>query len=164
METAAVEEKTRMFYPHEGVVWDTYVWLADGRDIPIEELVGSTRKVFAMAPDGRIVTATTQRIWPQGIRPVWWVKLASGRSLTVTPGHRFYTELGWQRLADIAVGERLRALTTLADTEETSELCWDPIECNERAGEAEVFDLTVPGVQSWFSGGVVSHASRQDAE
>jgi replicative DNA helicase len=121
--------------------------------------VGSTRKVFAMAADGLIVTATTERIGSQGIQPVRWMGLASGRSLTVTPGHRFYTALGWQRVADIPVGERLRVLTSLADTEETTELFWDLIECNQRAGEAEVFDLTVPGPRSWFSNGVVSHNS-----
>ncbi len=143
----------------EGVVGATSVWLADGRDIPIEELAGSTRNVFALASGGRIVTATTERIGSQGIRPVRWVQLASGRSLTVTPNHRFYTTLGWQRVADIPVGERLRVLTSLMDTEETTELFWDRIECNQRAGEAEVFDLAVPGPRSWFSNGVVSHNS-----
>ncbi len=145
--------------PRDGVVGGTWVWLADGRAIPIEELVGSTRNVFSMAPDGQIVTATTERIWSLGIRPVWSACLASGRSLTATPGHRFFTAVGWQRLADIPVGERLRVLTSLADTDETTELFWDPIACIGRAGEAEVFGLAVPGPRSWFAGGVVSDSS-----
>jgi replicative DNA helicase len=146
----------------EGVVGETSVWLADGRDIPIEELVGSTRKVFAMAPDGLIVTAKTERIGSQGIRPVRWVKLASGRSLTVTPCHRFFTERGWQPLADIRVGERLRVLTSGMEPDESEPLFWDRIDHLESAGEAEVFDLTVPEPGSWFSGGVVSHNSGAD--
>jgi len=167
MERAAGREETALSDLREGVVGETSVWLADGRHIPIEELVGSTRRVFAMAADGRIVIATTERIGSQGTQSVRWVGLASGRSLTVTPGHRFYTALGWQRVADIPVGERLRVLTSLCDTEETTELFWDRIEFNQRAGEAEVFDLTVPGPRSWFSNGVVSHNScaiEQDAD
>jgi replicative DNA helicase len=143
----------------EGVVGDTWVWLADGRGIPIEELVGSTRNVFAMAPDGRIVTATTERIWSLGIRPVRDVCLASGRSMAVTPGHRFLTALGWKRVADIREGERLPVLTSPADPDETTELFWDPITCVGHAGEAEVFGLTVSAPRSWFAGGVVSHSA-----
>jgi replicative DNA helicase len=151
-----VEKEPVMPDLRDGVVGETSVWLADGRDIPIEELVGSTRKVFAMAPDGQIVISTSERIWSQGIRPVWRVSLASGRSLTVTHGHRFYIERGWQPLADIQVGERLRVLTSLTDPDETAPLFWDRIEHLTAAGEAEVFDITVPGPESWFSGGVVS--------
>jgi replicative DNA helicase len=141
------------------VVGDTSVWLADGRDIPIRELVGSTRAVFAMAPDGQIVTATAERIGPKGIRPVWWVSLASGRSLTVTPDHCFYTERGWHALADIRVGDRLRVLTSAADPYETEPLFWDRIEHLETAGEAQVYDMTVSAPESWFADTVVSRHS-----
>jgi replicative DNA helicase len=154
-----VEKEPVMSDLREGVVGDTSVWLADGRHIPIQELVGSMRAVFAMTPDGQIVTATTERIGSRGIRPVWWVSLASGRSLNVTPGHRFYTERGWQALADIRVGDRLRVLTSLADPDETAPLFWDRIGHLTAAGEAEVFDIKVPGPESWFAGGVVSHDS-----
>jgi replicative DNA helicase len=84
--------------------------------------------------------------------------LASGRSLTVTPGHRFYTERGWQAVADICVGERLRVVTSAADPDETAPLFWDRIAHLKPAGEAEVYDLTVAGPQSWFADTVVSHS------
>lgn len=49
----------------------------------------------------------------------------------------------------------------------TNDLFWDRIVHLEPAGEAEVFDLTVPGPASWLSDGIVSHNSgaiEQDAD
>ncbi len=112
-----------------------------------------------MAADGEIVTATAERIGSRGIRPVCWISLASGLSLTVTPGHRFYTERGWHALADIRVGERLRVLTSGMDPDETAPLFWDRIENSQAAGEAEVFGLTVSGPESGFADRVVRHHS-----
>ena len=53
----------------ECLAGETFLWRADGRQIPIKELAGSTRKVFSMASYGLIVTATTERILSQGIQP-----------------------------------------------------------------------------------------------
>ncbi len=48
-------------------------------------------------------------------------------------------------------------MTFLVDPDDTTPLFWDPIEHLKTAGEAEVFDLTVPGPESWFADRVVSH-------
>ena len=48
-----------------------------------------------------------------------------------------------------------------------SDLFWDRIVAVEPDGEAEVFDLTVPGPASWLADGIVSHNSgaiEQDAD
>jgi replicative DNA helicase len=48
-----------------------------------------------------------------------------------------------------------------------SDLFWDRIVAIEPAGEAEVFDLTVPGPASWLADGIVTHNSgaiEQDAD
>jgi replicative DNA helicase len=48
-----------------------------------------------------------------------------------------------------------------------SELFWDRVVSVEPDGEAEVFDLTVPGPSSWLADGIVSHNSgaiEQDAD
>jgi replicative DNA helicase len=44
---------------------------------------------------------------------------------------------------------------------------WDPVVRIEPAGEEEVYDLTVPGIESWLADGIVSHNSgaiEQDAD
>lgn len=49
----------------------------------------------------------------------------------------------------------------------TNDLFWDRIVSIESIGQAEVFDLTVPGPESWLSDGIVSHNSgaiEQDAD
>ena len=38
---------------------------------------------------------------------------------------------------------------------------WDKVVAIEPAGEAEVFDLTVPGPSSWLADGIVTHNSGQ---
>jgi len=48
-----------------------------------------------------------------------------------------------------------------------SELFWDRVVAIEPAGEADVFDITVPGPASWLADGIVSHNSgaiEQDAD
>jgi replicative DNA helicase len=56
--------------------------------------------------------------------------------------------------------------SNLAD-KATSDLFWDEIVSITPIGEAEVFDLTVPGTESWLADGIVSHNSgaiEQDAD
>ena len=48
-------------------------------------------------------------------------------------------------------------LTAAAD----NDVFWDKVVAIEPAGEAEVFDLTVPGPASWLADGVVTHNSGQ---
>ena len=53
----------------------------------------------------------------------------------------------------------------LAESE--NEVFWDRVIAIEPAGEADVFDLTVPGPASWLADGIVSHNSgaiEQDAD
>jgi replicative DNA helicase len=48
-----------------------------------------------------------------------------------------------------------------------NDLFWDRVVAVEPAGEAEVFDLTVPGPACWLADGIVSHNSgaiEQDAD
>jgi replicative DNA helicase len=91
----------------ECVVGDTLVALSDGRRVPIASLVGTRPQVFAMSPSQRIVSAEAECVWHVGRRPVFDLKLASGRSITATGGHRLFTGLGWKTLDDVSVGERV---------------------------------------------------------
>jgi len=53
----------------------------------------------------------------------------------------------------------------LAESE--NEVFWDRVIAIEPAGEADVFDLTVPGPACWLADGIVSHNSgaiEQDAD
>ena len=146
----------------ECVVGDTPVLLADGRRVPIAELVGSTPRVLAMASDGRIVSAQSEVVWEVGVRQVFELVLASGRRLRATAKHRCYTYDGWRRLGELEPGDRVALARHDAD-----DLCSDHVVAIHSAGEASVFDLTVPGPASWLADGIVSHNSgaiEQDAD
>jgi len=136
--------------------------LADGRRLPIAELVGSTPRVLAMDVDGSIVSAQSEVVWEVGVRQVFDLVLASGRRLRATAKHRCYTYDGWRRLGDLSTGDRLALARQDAD-----DLCWDHVVAIQSAGAASVYDLTVPGPASWLADGIVSHNSgaiEQDAD
>jgi replicative DNA helicase len=144
----------------ECVTGDTLVVLADGRRVPIADLVGEQPRVLAMTPDKRVIAAGSDKIWKVGRRPVFEVRTAGGRRVRTTGKHRFFTAAGWKRLAGIGAGESLAVAPG-------NEVCWDAVAAVTPAGEEDVFDLTVPGPSSWLADGVVSHNSgaiEQDAD
>ncbi len=162
----------------ECVTGDTLVNLADGRRVPIAELVGQRPDVLAMDAGGKIVTAMSDKVWPVGERPVFEVRLAGGRVRRTTAEHLWYSFDGWQPLSRMAPGTRVAiarqfsgarssAESQATGTSEDSDLYWDEVVSIEPAGTHQVFDLTVPGPASWLADGVVMHNSgaiEQDAD
>jgi len=91
----------------ECVTGDTLVWLSSGERIPIQELAGQKRDVFAMDSAGKITTAQCEAVWHVGKKPVFEIHLASGRSIKATSEHRLYAAKGWKTVAELIVGDRL---------------------------------------------------------
>lgn len=106
----------------ECVTGDTLVNLADGRRLPIAELVGSKPEVVAMREDGKLVHAQSDLVWSVGERPVLKVTLASGRSSRTTARHRWFTFDGWRRLEQLKIGDRVALARQLPAT--GAELSW----------------------------------------
>lgn len=103
----------------ECVTGDTLVALADGRHVPIASLVGQTPEVIAMAPDGKLVSAKSDKVWLVGKKPVFDVHLASGRSIRCTAKHRLYSADGWKHLEELAIGDRLAIARALPEPAQT---------------------------------------------
>src|SRR5688572_30326358 len=91
----------------ECVSGDTLVCLTDGRRLPICSLVGQTPEVWSVAREGRIVAATSDKVWKVGTRHVTRVKLASGRSIRATGDHRLLGTGGWARVSNLRIGDPL---------------------------------------------------------
>ncbi|MDE3113912.1 MAG: intein-containing replicative DNA helicase, partial [Chloroflexota bacterium] len=91
----------------ECVTGDTLVMLADGRRVPIRRLEGEEPEVVSIDRDGRLTTARSDRIWSVGIRPVFEVRLASGRAIKATAEHRLFGFSGWKRVRELRIGDRL---------------------------------------------------------
>jgi replicative DNA helicase len=97
----------------ECVTGDTLVLLADGRRAPIASLVGTTPTVVTMTPDGKLAHAASDAVWCVGRRPVFDLRLASGRALRATGKHRLYGADGWVQVSALAAGDRLALARTL---------------------------------------------------
>ncbi len=104
----------------ECVTGDTLVMLADGRRGSIRDLVGTTPHVMAVSSDGRITTAQSECVWRVGTRPVFSVRLASGRCIRATAQHRFLGADGWQRVSTLQVGDRLALARSVPEPQETA--------------------------------------------
>jgi replicative DNA helicase len=104
---ARTDRRPQLSDLRECVTGDTLVVLADGRRVPIAELVGSTPEVLAVSEDHRVVRATSDKAWKVGRRPVFDVRLASGRSVRATGRHRLLGATGWVRVEDLEAGARL---------------------------------------------------------
>jgi replicative DNA helicase len=102
-----LEKKPVMSDLRECVTGETLVMLADGRRVPIRELVGQTPEVWAMSEDQKIIKAQSDLVWSKGVRQVFRVALASGRVLRATSNHRVYTGEGWKVVGELAMGSRV---------------------------------------------------------
>src|SRR5580704_8488229 len=102
-----VEKKPVMSDLRECVTGETPVMLADGRRVPIRELVGQTPEVWAMSEDQKIIKAQSDLVWSKGVRQVFRVALASGRSLRATSNHRVFTGDGWKVVGELKIGSRV---------------------------------------------------------
>src|ERR1700730_11169643 len=104
-----VEKKPVMSDLRECVTGETLVWLADGRRVPIRELVGQTPEVWAMSADKKIIKAQSDLVWSKGVRQVFRMALASGRTLRATSNHRVFTGDGWKTVGELGMGSRVAA-------------------------------------------------------
>jgi replicative DNA helicase len=94
----------------ECVAGETLVCLTDGRRVPIRELVGQQPEVWALDEEQKPVAARAEIVWSTGVKPVFDLKLASGRSIRATGDHRVLAGDGWKPLADCQAGDRIAVM------------------------------------------------------
>jgi len=103
----------------ECVTGETLVILSDGSRVPVRDLVGATPEVLALSEEGRVGTAQSDRVWCVGNRPVFRVRLASGRVIRATGNHRLLGANGWKRVNELGVGDRLAIARELPEPSAT---------------------------------------------
>lgn len=109
------QKRPLLSHLRECVTGDTLVVLADGRRVPIQELVETQPIVLSQSEDGRVVPATADLVWRVGRRPVFEVRLASGRTIRATAAHRLYGWAGWVQVKDLKPGDRLGMICQLPE-------------------------------------------------
>jgi replicative DNA helicase len=60
-----------------------------------------------MSEDQKIIKAQSDLVWSKGVRPVYRVALASGRTLRATSNHRVFTGDGWKAVGQLEIGSRV---------------------------------------------------------
>lgn len=90
---------------------DTRVLRADtNTEVTLGELLESGARdipVWSMDEHLRMVPRTMTHVFPSGTKPVYRLRLASGREVKATANHPFLTYDGWKPLGELAVGDRL---------------------------------------------------------
>lgn len=163
------DKRPRMADLRECVAGETLVCLADGRRVPIRELVGTTPEVWALDASRRLVRATSDLVWSVGHRKLHRVELKSGLHIRATAEHRLLSNVGWKTVSELAIGEWLAVVKNPEANGPNAhhEPKLDRIVKITDDGEEEVFDITVPGPANWLADGIVSHNSgglEQDAD
>ena len=69
--------------------------------------LGAARPVFALGDDLRLTTAVPSDHIDDGLKPVFRVTTALGRTVRCTLTHPFRTLRGWQPLGELSAGERI---------------------------------------------------------
>jgi replicative DNA helicase len=70
---------------------------SDARDVP----------VWSLDERWRLVPSTLTHAFPSGVKPVFRMRLASGRTIEATANHKFRTLDDWVPLGELSVGSRL---------------------------------------------------------
>jgi replicative DNA helicase len=106
----------------ECVAGDTLVCLADGRRVPIKDLVGQQPEVWALDDDKNVVAARAEIVWSTGVKPVLDLKLASGARLRATADHRVMAGERWKAIGECTPGDRVAIARKLPEVQ--SPLTW----------------------------------------
>ncbi len=89
---------------------DTLVFMPDsGERVRMDEMRGRIgQRVLALNPHTWALEAReVTNAFPTGVKPVFRLTLASGRTIRATGNHRFRMLDGWQRLDQLRLGDRL---------------------------------------------------------
>jgi len=103
----------------------TKVTRADSnQEVTLAELAHSGAKsvpVWSLDERYRLVRATMTEVWSTGTKPVFDIRLSSGRSLRLTANHPLLTLAGWVPAGDLAPGDRVAVARTLPEADNSAE-------------------------------------------
>lgn len=103
------------------ITGDSPVYLYDeGYAVPIRELVGKTgfRVLSLDTTTWKSVPGTVTNAFCTGVKPVYRLTTALGRTIRATANHRFLTICGWKRLDELTTADHLAVPRTLPDRRE----------------------------------------------
>ncbi|HEX3564710.1 MAG TPA: replicative DNA helicase [Acidimicrobiales bacterium] len=154
----------------------------NGEEVTLGSLVLSQEQPMVWSLDEHLCLVPRRLVnaFPSGIKPVYRMRLASGREVEATANHKFRTVDAWTPLEElspgdhIAVPRRLPAPSTSSESpddelklsdSESSDVFWDRIVELTALGDMPVFDATVEDTHNFVANAVIAHNSlEQDAD
>jgi replicative DNA helicase len=133
-----------------------------GRLTPIRE-VKAGDQILGMGRGQKIGAYQVRDVWPTGVKPVWTLKTRTGRTVTATANHPFFTVAGWKCLEALCPHDLLATAVHIDEDMDPllllgSDPLWEEILSIEPAGEQEVFDIQVD-CANFLANGIVAHNS-----
>lgn len=122
----------------------------DNTEVTLGELVDSGAldvPVWSLDEHYRMVPATLTHAFPSGVKRVFRLRLASGRSVDATVNHRFRTVDGWTRLDELHVGARLAVPRLVGPPERVRPMSPGEIALHAVADTVEPEVFALPTVQ-----------------
>jgi replicative DNA helicase len=102
---------------------DTRVLRADtGAEVTFGELFVRGERdipVWSLNEDMKMAPAVMRRVFSTGVKAVFRLRTASGRSVRASANHPFLTLDGWRRVDELAAGDRIAVTRTVPDPETT---------------------------------------------
>ena len=89
---------------------DTLVLRSDnGEQVPIGQLALMKKPIPIIALDNNfnLTRSLATKVFSTGVKPIFVLKLRSGREIKATANHRFFTLQGWRRLDQLRIGQHL---------------------------------------------------------
>lgn len=104
---------------------DTRILRADtGQEIPMGELLARREHnipVWTLDGSMRLVQGAMTHVFPSGVKPVFEMRLASGRAVKASANHPFLTLEGWSPLERLKPGDRLAVPRHIPEPRQTLE-------------------------------------------
>jgi replicative DNA helicase len=114
---------------------DTCITLADGTDVTIGDLYernAADLEVLTLDEHLRLVPGLLTHVFSSGTKPVFDLRLASGRTVTASANHPFLTVTGWVQVGDLVPGMHIASSRAGVTIDPTRDMIprevWDYIE------------------------------------
>jgi len=138
-----------------------------GESVTLKSVAEDNRETWVHGLDvytNDVRVARIEDAWSTGVNPVFALRTNSGRTVRATANHPFYTREGWRRLDELSKASSIAVQRIAAGK---PEVWFDGIESIIPDGDAETFDVSVPGLHNFVVNGVFAHNSgaiEQDAD
>ena len=110
------------------------------------------------------ISAEIKEVFQTGIKPLYEIKLANGKSIKSTLEHKFFTKNGFSELANLQIGDYIavNGVPCYENTKSKKTIGFSQIISIEYVGDDMTYDLEVNHVNhNYIANGIVTHNSQR---